>query len=266
MEFLVQFLNNFFYFRRKMLDEDIREVRKIQEMLFEDEEKDGVGRQRTFKWKNAESGFNLDDGRLLDDNYNGKNCDSDDEINEHQWRKIRYEREQFLKEQGLKPDFHDMSTTLPKTSVPSPNSTETGVVTKKFQIITSKKASLSTLDSKNKASPFLISKGISTMHKKSVRGSFLVRDKETLNKLAGLAKSTLSSIASSDMDDTVGTVSIKSYKPKNFVFATLTEEEHENLKRKADDLINSSNENGKNFMKKSKIEPRRDRCFIDQLL
>lgn len=103
------------------------------------------------------------------------------------------------------------------------------------------------------------------MHKKSVRGSFLVRDKETLNKLAGLTKGA-SSIAASDMDDTAGTVSIKSIKPKNFVFATLTEEEHENLKRKADDLLNSSSENGKNFMKKPRIEPRRDKCFIDQLL
>ncbi|XP_065361839.1 claspin [Calliphora vicina] len=250
---------------RKMLDEDLREVRKIQEMLFEDEEKDGVGRQRTFKWKNAESGFSLDDGRPLE-NDDGQNGDSGDELNEHQWRKIRHEREQFLKEQGLKPDSQDMSTVLPNTTIPSLNSTTTSLVTtKKLHIITAKKTSVSTPDSK-KASPFLISKGISSMHKKSVRGSFLVRDKDTLNKLAGLTKGTSSSIAASDMDDTAGTVSIKSIKAKNFVFATLTEEEHENLKRKSDDLLNSSNENGKNFMKKPRIEPRRDKCFIDQLL
>ncbi|KAI8126260.1 putative claspin [Lucilia cuprina] len=252
---------------RKMLDEDLREVRKIQDMLFEDEEKDGVGRQRTFKWKNAESGFSLDDGRPLDENADGQNGDSGDEISEHQWRKIRYEREQFLKEQGLKPDSQDMSTVLPNTTIPPlNNSTTTSIIsTKKLQIITAKKTSVSHTSDSKKASPFLISKGISSMNKKSVRGSFLVRDKETLNKLAGLTKGG-SSVVATDMDDTAGTVSIKSIKPKKFVFATLTEEEHENLKRKADDLLNSSNENGKNFMKKPRIEPRRDKCFIDQLL
>ncbi|KAM7356840.1 claspin [Cochliomyia hominivorax] len=256
---------------RKMLDEDIREVRKIQEMLFEDEEKDGVGRQRTFKWKNAESGFSLDDGKPLDENADGQNGDSGDEINEHQWRKIRYEREQFLKEHGLKPDSQDTSTVLPNTTIPSLNNTLTAastsiLTTKRLQIITAKKTSISNASDSKKASPFLISKGISGMHKKSVRGSFLVRDKETLNKLAGLTKGASTSLVATEMDDTAGTVSIKSIKPKNFVFATLTEEEHENLKRKADDLLNSSNENGTNFMKKPRTEPRRDKCYIDQLM
>lgn len=83
-----------------MLDKDIREVRQIQEMLFEDEE--GAVRQRQFRWKNAESaGFSLDDTR-------NENADADanegsgDEENEHLWRKIRYEREQLLLEKGLK--------------------------------------------------------------------------------------------------------------------------------------------------------------------
>ncbi|XP_075161029.1 claspin [Haematobia irritans] len=247
---------------RKMLDEDLREVRKIQDMLFEDEEKDGVGRQRQFRWKNAESGFSLDDG-TRDENAENNNGDSGDELNEHQWRKIRYEREQFLKEQGIKPDSQEMSTTITNTTLlPVTNSTMT---TKKLQIITAKKTTVSNEDAK-KSSPFLISKGIAAMTKKSVRGSFLVRDKETLNKLAGLTKNSAAASSLGAENDTAGTVSIKSLKPKNFVFATLTEEEHENMKRKADDLLNSSNENGTNFMKKPKIEPRRDKCFIDQLL
>lgn len=244
-----------------MLDEDIREVRKIQEMLFEDEEKDGVGRQRTFRWKNAESGFSLDDACQLEPNGDGENGDSGDEINEHKWRKIRFEREQFLKEHGLKPGSQDISTVLSNTAQQSLNSVEK----KKLQIVTTKKMSVS-ISSSKKSSPFLISKGVANMNKKSVRGSFLVRDKETLNKLAGLTKVTTSALANSDMDDAAGTVSIKNIKPNNFVFATLTEEEHESLKRKADDLLNSSGENGKNFMKKPKLEPRRDKCLIDQLL
>uniref|UniRef100_A0A1I8NTF8 Claspin n=1 Tax=Stomoxys calcitrans TaxID=35570 RepID=A0A1I8NTF8_STOCA len=253
---------------RKMLDEDMREVRKIQEMLFEDEEKDGVGRQRQFKWKNAETGFSLDDG-ARDEIGDKNNGDSGDELTEHQWRKVRYEREQFLREQGLKPGSQDMSTTLPNTTLLPTNGAatiSTSVTTRKIQIVTTKKISVSNDDSK-KSTPFLISKGIAVMNKKSVRGSFLVRDRETLKKLAGLTKGGAGlSANSTDMDDAAGTVSIKSIKPKNFVFATLTEEEHENMKRKADDLLNSSNENGKNFMKKPKIEPRRDKCLIDQLL
>jgi len=84
-----------------MLDQDIREVRKIQEMLFEDEE--GAVRQRQFRWKNAENGagFSLDDTR--NENADGDaNEGSGDEENEHLWRKIRYEREQLLLEKGLK--------------------------------------------------------------------------------------------------------------------------------------------------------------------
>lgn len=117
---------------------------------------------------------------------------------------------------------------------------------------------------------------------RAVRGSFLVRDKETLNKLAGLTKG-----SAGDLDGAAGTVSVKSAKAKNFVFATLTEEEHEvgdrqhdsqlfstyyfliplqNQKRKAADLLNSSSETGINFMKKPRLEPRREKCLIDQLL
>lgn len=81
-----------------MLDQDIREVRKIKEMLIEDEE--GAVRQRQFRWRNAENGFSLDDQRPEDGEANEG---SGDEENEHLWRKIRYEREQLLLEKGLKP-------------------------------------------------------------------------------------------------------------------------------------------------------------------
>jgi len=82
-----------------MMDQDIREVRKIKEMLFEEEE-EGASRQRQFRWKNVENGFSLDDRRP--ENGEG-NEGSGDEENEHLWRKIRYEREQLLLEKGLKP-------------------------------------------------------------------------------------------------------------------------------------------------------------------
>lgn len=276
-----------------MLDKDIREVRQIQEMLFEDEE--GAVRQRQFRWKNADNaGFSLDDTR-------NENADADanegsgDEENEHLWRKIRYEREQLLLEKGLKGvsinlclstaaelshendfPFQDATASPAPLSPAVLNSNTTGGAVRKLTIITAKKTTVEV----KKSSPFLISKTVSTTQKQqAVRGSFLVRDKDTLSKLAGLTKA-------GDVDGTAGTVSVKSAKGKNFVFATLTEEEHEvscgrlasitNLyslsfplqsqKRKAADLLNSSNETGINFMKKPRIEPRREKCLIDQLL
>ncbi|KAH8242077.1 hypothetical protein KR026_000488, partial [Drosophila bipectinata] len=232
---------------RKMLDQDIREVRKIKEMLIEDEE--GAVRQRQFRWKNAENGFSLDDQRPEDGEANEG---SGDEENEHLWRKIRYEREQLLLEKGLKLEAASpLSTSTINTS--SPVNT-----IRRLNIITSKKTSVEV----KKSSPFLISKTVSGKQQKGpVRGSFLIRDQETLSKLAGLTKG-----SSGEAAGDTATLSVKTAKAKNFVFATLTEEEHENQKRKAADLLNSSSETGVNFMKKPRLEPRREKCLIDQLL
>ncbi|XP_037721427.1 claspin [Drosophila subpulchrella] len=233
---------------RKMMDQDIREVRKIKEMLFEEEE-EGASRQRQFRWKNVENGFSLDDRRP--ENGEG-NEGSGDEENEHLWRKIRYEREQLLLEKGLKTEAASpLSTSVINTSTP-------GNSIRRLNIISSKKTTVEV----KKSSPFLISKTVAGKQQKSaVRGSFLVRDQQTLTKLAGLTKGT-----SGDIDGAEGTISVKTAKAKNFVFATLTEEEHENRKRKAADLLNSSTETGVNFMKKPRLEPRREKCLIDQLL
>ncbi|XP_034482850.1 claspin [Drosophila innubila] len=238
---------------RKMLDQDIREVRKIQEMLFEDEE--GAVRQRQFRWKNAENGagFSLDESR--NENADGDaNEGSGDEENEHLWRKIRFEREQLLLEKGLKGETTGGASPL---SPAVANTNSAGGHVRKLNIITAKKTNVEL----KKSSPFLISKSVNPTQQQTVRGSFLVRDKETLTKLAGLTKG-----GAGDVDGTAGTVSVKSAKAKNFVFATLTEEEHENQKRKAADLLNSSSETGVNFMKKPRLEPRREKCLIDQLL
>ncbi|EDV96043.1 claspin [Drosophila grimshawi] len=242
---------------RKMLDQDIREVRKIKDMLFEDDE--GAVRQRQFRWKNAENdlGFSLDDSRL--EKGDGEaNEGSGDEENEHLWRKVRYEREQLLLEKGLK---RETTGTASPLSPAVANSNTTGGTVRKLTIITAKKT---TMEMK-KNSPFLISKSVNSaqqqQQQRAVRGSFLVRDKETLNKLAGMTKG-----AAGDVDGTAGTVSVNTARAKNFVFATLTEEEHETQKRKAADLLNSSSETGVNLMKKPRLEPRRDKCLIDQLL
>ena len=233
------------YFSRKMLDEDIREVRKLQEMFFEDEEKDGVGRQRTFRWKNAEAGFSLDDSRREGDG-DAEAGESGDDENEQLWRKIRFEREQLLQKKGLKevtclkicikPEFNiiflqnsqEINSTIltNNTTILAQNNTTltAGTVKKTLNIITAKTmaANHKSLAAAKKSSPFLIHKAAKELQNKSVRGSFLVRDKETLQKLAGLTKG-----LGAGNEETAGTVSTKAIKSKNFVFATLTEEEHE---------------------------------------
>lgn len=46
-------------FRRRLLDDDTREVKLLQELLLEDGEMHGTGRQRQFKWKNIGTVFCL---------------------------------------------------------------------------------------------------------------------------------------------------------------------------------------------------------------
>lgn len=81
---------------RRVLDQDAREVKILQEMLLEDEENDGVGRERKFRWRNVDNSLSLENDNRKEDE-NALNNDSDDE-NELIWRKMRFERELVLKE------------------------------------------------------------------------------------------------------------------------------------------------------------------------
>lgn len=45
--------------RRRILDEDNREVKILQELLLEDGELHGSGRQKQFRWKNIGEYFTL---------------------------------------------------------------------------------------------------------------------------------------------------------------------------------------------------------------
>lgn len=71
----------------------------MQELLLEDGELHGSGRERQFRWKNID---NIAEGeeqqRNEDDVY------LDEEESEEQWRKKRYEREMFLKEKQKRLD------------------------------------------------------------------------------------------------------------------------------------------------------------------
>lgn len=82
---------------RKVLDDDIKKLKKLQDALIEDEENDGVGRERQFKWKNQTNSFDVNDENAMDPHDAGD--DSEDEGQaEIEWRKQRHERETFLRE------------------------------------------------------------------------------------------------------------------------------------------------------------------------
>lgn len=71
----------------------------LQELLLEDGELHGSGRQRQFRWKNIDTFDGEEPPKTEDDIF----LDEDDET-EEQWRKKRYEREQFLKEKQKSTD------------------------------------------------------------------------------------------------------------------------------------------------------------------
>lgn len=241
--------------RRKMLDADIRAVRKLKEFLLPDEETDGVGRQRVYKWKNLESSFKLDDEINKNDNDKEDiaNTDEIEEQNENAWRKMRYERERFLKEQ--------CESNVDKDKIEINSIREVTTKDKSVPKIITENVPLRKTDMDS----FLITKNHTINgQKSSVRGSFLVRDQETLHKLSGLTKHTGSNGAGHNIEMVNVTGSNKS---RNFVFATLTAEESEaKRKRKAEEQIGPSTSHSINYMKKPKLQPRREKCFIDRLV
>ncbi|RZF45076.1 hypothetical protein LSTR_LSTR002037 [Laodelphax striatellus] len=131
---------------QQMLVDDKRDVRILQELLLEDGElhSDGSGRQRQFRWANADSGFVGGDSNTKDSDED----DSDQEEDEENWRKKRHERELFLnkknerlKELGIEEeddeeaeedgDLLGMGRALVKrmqTTVPKPPTTVTSKV------------------------------------------------------------------------------------------------------------------------------------------
>lgn len=112
-------------------------------MLFDDEENNGLGRERQFKWKNVDNHMNLDNNQLANDD-NDVLRESDDE-NEEQWRRMRHERELFLKS--------DKESNQTDVSTPETIS----LIKKRFTIM---KSGNTTPQYSLKNSPFLISKAI----------------------------------------------------------------------------------------------------------
>lgn len=88
-------------YMRRLLDEDRREVRLLQEMLLEDGElhSEGGGRERKFRWRNINNADDRDLPRQDSDNEGMEDVEIEDE---ELWRRMRYEREMFLQQQKMK--------------------------------------------------------------------------------------------------------------------------------------------------------------------
>ncbi|XP_049283856.1 claspin-like [Anopheles funestus] len=211
---------------RRMLDQDDRELEHLKEIFLEDEERDGVGRVRQFRWKNVEKTFSLDYDTAAAQDADGEANGSDEET-ELNWRKMRHERNLLLKENNI-----DLSSVdLTATSLLNPVDTtcvtdeqenlQTGSTPcgKKKITIVRKSNNPSTMAVKED-NPFLISNSTILQGHKA---SFLSRDQETLKKLASL------------IPESEGTTStVLTAKARNFVFATLSPAVDKSSKRSLD--------------------------------
>lgn len=85
--------------RREQIDDDAREIRILTERFVEEED-NGQERERKFRWKHLNNGGDLDDSaQNTDPDATGGDMNNSDDENEVEWRRIRYEREQLLKQQ-----------------------------------------------------------------------------------------------------------------------------------------------------------------------
>lgn len=210
---------------RKVLDDDIKKVKKIQELLFEDEENDGIGRDRKFRWKNQTEGFALEDENARDGDVLEAEAEDESEIS---WRKMRHERETMLSEQSQKMTESDTMSEdillLDHNSQTVTSSSTNMLVKRKFQIIKSTSSMgvspVTTPDAVKKDSPFLIK---TSNLKKFQSSSFLSRDEQTLTKIARFV---------SHKDDEV-TNTMSSHGGNSMSFATIDKPD-DSKKRKSD--------------------------------
>uniref|UniRef100_A0A0A1X4S3 Claspin homolog n=1 Tax=Zeugodacus cucurbitae TaxID=28588 RepID=A0A0A1X4S3_ZEUCU len=231
---------------RKMLDEDLRQVHKLQEILFEDED-EAAQRQRKFRWKNFDNSFNLEIGQNNITETKPDEEGSDDE-NEHLWRKIRFEREQAIKNNSLSENILEAST-----SVVTPKISDIKNVTR----VNMSKSIIDGSEEKEK-SPFLISKELIKSESTKARSSFLLRNKKVLTKTICSVKS-----SNTDVNTSPDKIGVKTTNSNKFVFTTLTYEEHETLKRKADDTTGGIDTK---IVKRAKKETKKGEYLIDKLL
>lgn len=235
---------------RRIADDDIKNVKKLQDMLFEDEENDGVGRDRKFRWKNQTEGFALENDNAFD-GVLVENDEHDDEDNEIIWRKMRHEREMMLNIQSQRNEetMSEDILLLDHTSQTVTSSSTSMFAKRKFKIIRGTSSMGSSSETQNvtikKDSPFLIK---SSNMKKFQNASFLSRGDQALTKIASFI---------SRRDDDVANVS--SHGGNSMSFITI-EKPNDCRKRKSDD-----NKQQENLSKKPKTDTQKKQYLLDQL-
>lgn len=198
---------------RRILEQDKKEVKTLQDMFFEDEEKDGVGRERQFKWRNVETTFSLDYDKQGGNEQKEDGEDSDGET-EAQWRKMRFEREMLLKEKKIDLDAVDISKSLVNETTeenaennPGADNQSTLVMRRKITVV--RNSETVEISNKPQESCFLIKRSIQSHN----TASFLSRDPETLKRLANSVKVN---------PETESLNTATTGKGRNFVFATVS--------------------------------------------
>ncbi|XP_066959970.1 claspin-like isoform X2 [Macrobrachium rosenbergii] len=193
---------------KTLLDSDKREIRLLQEMYLEDGELHGEGRQRQFRWKNVD--VDDDDGgkRFLSDNEGEEEDDTEDAA----WRKERFEREKFLKDQKEKAEQTEVNVfEIGKKTLLRSASLTTEV--KQEPLKESNPVPTPGAPARNRfqANPYSIM---------AKRGSFLSRDKNTLARIAEITKGKVNGVGTAKQSG-------------NFVFQHLSAEEIKEKEGKA---------------------------------
>ncbi|XP_064080622.1 LOW QUALITY PROTEIN: claspin-like [Macrobrachium nipponense] len=186
---------------KTLLDSDKREIRLLQEMYLEDGELHGEGRQRQFRWKNVDVDDDDDGKRFLSDNEGEEEDDTEDAA----WRKERFEREKFLKDQKEKADQTEVNVfEIGKKTLLRSSSHTTEVKQEPLKESTNSVPTVGA-PAKNgfQANPYSIL---------AKRGSFLSRDKNTLARIAEFTKGKVNGVGTAKQSG-------------NFVFQHLSAEE-----------------------------------------
>ncbi|KAL4238153.1 hypothetical protein ACF0H5_002864 [Mactra antiquata] len=161
---------------KQLIDEDKRELLRYQEMYLQDGDlhNDGTGRMRRFRWSNINDDASQQD--MFNDDSGGE--EEQDDVDDYTWRKERFEREKYLKEQQEK----------------EVNEADNSMFLKLGQVFLKKQGSV---DNSNMESPNTTKESRAetpgfpgSFYKLSQqkRGSFLARSKEALAKIAEMTK------------------------------------------------------------------------------
>lgn len=228
---------------RDVLDQDKREVRLIQELLFEDGDLGDGHRQRKFRWRNAGDD---DEAGTVPDEF----ADTQEEEfeSEEQWRKQRHEREVFLRQMQQQEEESSLNVSVNRTTIIKANLLSKSMSTLLQEVNQTKTEAteVTVVQEKKTAKDIPSPKKSYSIFQQSYHGSLLTRGQGSLARLAALA----TPLAADDDSPKIG--SLATHK-RNFVFTSITPGEDDvpkvTIKRKAD-----APQGTPKLMKKMKIE------------